>query len=91
MLREAGIPARARAGFAGYFTDGFFDDHWVVEVWDAWGLIPIHYDRLGTADIALLDDVAAGGPPRQAADAYRSDPRLPVPAPLADGGGGSGQ
>jgi hypothetical protein len=33
MLREAGIPARARAGFAGYFADGFFDDHWVVEVW----------------------------------------------------------
>ena len=34
MLREAGIPARARAGFAGYFTDGFFDDHWVTEVWN---------------------------------------------------------
>jgi hypothetical protein len=33
MLRETGVPARARAGFAGYFTDGFFDDHWVVEVW----------------------------------------------------------
>ncbi|GAA2868735.1 hypothetical protein Acy02nite_83790 [Actinoplanes cyaneus] len=34
MLRHAGTPARARAGFAGYFVDGFFDDHWVVEVWD---------------------------------------------------------
>jgi transglutaminase-like putative cysteine protease len=34
MLREAGVAARARAGFAGYFTDGFFDDHWVVELWD---------------------------------------------------------
>jgi hypothetical protein len=42
MLREAGVPARARAGFAGYFSDGFFDDHWVVEVWDGnrgWYLI----------------------------------------------------
>jgi transglutaminase superfamily protein len=45
MLREVGVPARARAGFAGYFTDGvdgFFDDHWVVEVWDearGWRLI----------------------------------------------------
>jgi hypothetical protein len=44
MLREAGVPARARAGFAGYFTatDGFFDDHWVVEAWDdvrGWHLI----------------------------------------------------
>ena len=177
MLREAGIPARARAGFAGYFTVGFFDDHWVVEVWNAdrgwqlvdaqvasapkgtytdadidpldvprdaflvggqawlecrtgsrdlnsigtsaagltglwevqgsvvrdlaalnqvetlpwdeWGLIPIHYDQLDPADVTLLDDVAvvsaAGGPPRQAADAYRSDPRLPVPAALTDG------
>lgn len=179
MLREAGIPARARAGFAGYFTDGFFDDHWVVEVWDddrgwylvdaqvasapkgtytdadvdplnvprdaflvggqawqecragsrdldrigtsaagltgmwevqgnvvrdlaslnrvetlpwdTWGLIPVHYDQLHPTDIDLLDQVAAvgaaGGPLRQAADAYHSDPRLPVPASLADGGG----
>jgi hypothetical protein len=45
MLREAGVPARARAGFAGYFADGFagfFDDHWVVEAWDeacGWRLI----------------------------------------------------
>jgi hypothetical protein len=178
MLREAGVPARARAGFAGYFTDGFFDDHWVVEVcddnrgwhlvdaqvasaakgtytdadvdplnvpreaflvggqawqqcragirdpdgigtsaagltgmwevqgnvvrdlaslnrvetlpWDNWGLIPVHYDQLDPADLDLLDQVAAisaaGGPVQQAADAYRSDPRLPVPASLTDGG-----
>jgi hypothetical protein len=42
MLRDVGVPARARAGFAGYFTDGFFDDHWVVEVWDddgGWRLV----------------------------------------------------
>jgi transglutaminase-like putative cysteine protease len=42
MLREAGVPARARCGFAGYFIEGFFDDHWVVEVWDddrGWRLI----------------------------------------------------
>lgn len=35
FLREAGVPARLRAGFAGYFTAGFFDDHWVVEYWSA--------------------------------------------------------
>src|SRR6266536_2741744 len=157
LLRDAGVPARARAGFAGYFTDtnGFFDDHWVVEVWtddrgwhlvdaqvasapkgtytdadvdplnvprdaflvggqawlecrsgrrdldrigtsaagltgmwevqgnvirdlaslnhvetlpwDEWGLIPVHYAKLGPADIKLLDDVAAvsaAGAPR---------------------------
>ena len=44
LLREAGVSARARAGFAGYFTgaQGFFDDHWVVEAWDdarGWHLI----------------------------------------------------
>lgn len=42
MLREAGVPACARAGFAGYFTEGFFDDHWVVDVWDdarGWHLV----------------------------------------------------
>ncbi len=176
MLREVGIPARARAGFAGYFTDGFFDDHWVVEVWDddrgwrlvdaqlasaaegtytdadidplnvprdaflvggqawrecraggrdldrigtsaagltgmwevqgnvvrdlaslnrvetlpwdSWGLIPVHYDQLDPAAIDLLDRVAevsaAGGPPWRAVDAYRSDPRLPVPTALTE-------
>ena len=178
MVRAAGVPARARAGFAGYFTAGFFDDHWVVEIWDdhrgwrlidaqvasapkgtytdadvdaldvprdaflvggqawqecrsgsreldrigtsaagltgmwevqgnvvrdlaslnrvetlpwdTWGLIPVHYDQLDPADIDLLDraaDVsAAGGPLRQATDAYRSDPRLPAPASLSHGG-----
>jgi Transglutaminase-like superfamily len=179
LLREAGVPARARAGFAGYFTDanGFFDDHWVVEVWhddrgwylvdaqvasapegtytdadvdpldvprdaflvggqawqecragsrdldligtsaagltglwevqgnvvrdlaslnrveplpwDAWGLIPVHYDQLEPADIDLLDTVAvvsaAGGPLSRAADAYGGDGRLPAPACLTDG------
>ncbi|MFC6018912.1 transglutaminase-like domain-containing protein [Plantactinospora solaniradicis] len=178
MLRQAGVPARARAGFAGYFTDGFFDDHWVVEAWDDdhgwrlvdaqvasapggtytdadvdpldvprdgflvggqawrecrsgrrdsdrigvavagltgmweiqgnvvrdlaslnrvetlpwdnWGLIPVHYDELEPTDLDLLDRVAAvsaaGGPLRQATDAYRGDPRLPVPASLTGGG-----
>lgn len=42
MLRHAGVPARTRAGFAGYFADGFFDDHWVTEAWSdesGWRLI----------------------------------------------------
>lgn len=34
MLRHAGIPARARVGFAGYFGPGWFVDHVVAEVWD---------------------------------------------------------
>jgi hypothetical protein len=35
MLRARGTPARARCGFGGYFTPGFFEDHWVCEYWNA--------------------------------------------------------
>ncbi|MFF7159218.1 transglutaminase domain-containing protein [Streptomyces sp. NPDC008139] len=34
-LREKGIPARVRGGYATYFTPGFHDDHWITEYWDA--------------------------------------------------------
>lgn len=34
LLRQAGIPARSRVGFAGYFFPGWFIDHVVAEVWD---------------------------------------------------------
>lgn len=57
LLREVGVPARLRAGFAGYFTTGFFDDHWVVEHWSAG-----HGWR-------LADGQLAGG----AAKAYQAD------------------
>jgi len=33
-LREHGIPARSRIGFAGYFEGGFHHDHVVAERWD---------------------------------------------------------
>lgn len=35
LLRAAGVPARARVGFAGYFAPGWWIDHVVAEVWDA--------------------------------------------------------
>jgi hypothetical protein len=34
LLRQAGVPARARCGFARYFERGKWIDHWVVERWD---------------------------------------------------------
>jgi hypothetical protein len=34
MLRAHGVRARARCGFGAYFTEGFFEDHWVVEYHD---------------------------------------------------------
>ena len=33
MLRGQGVPARARCGFAAYFSPGYFEDHWVCEHW----------------------------------------------------------
>lgn len=34
ILRHIGIPARARCGFARYFTPGKFEDHWICEYYD---------------------------------------------------------
>lgn len=50
MLRRQGIPARARCGFATYFTPNRFEDHWVCEYWDAnrrrWTLVDSQLDAL---------------------------------------------
>lgn len=35
LLRNQGYSARARCGFATYFTPGRFEDHWIVEYWDS--------------------------------------------------------
>ncbi|WP_433199637.1 transglutaminase-like domain-containing protein [Dactylosporangium sp. CS-047395] len=63
LLRAVGVPARARAGFAGYFTPGFHDDHWVTEAWSdtrGWYLIDAQVageprDTYGTGDLNPLD------------------------------------
>jgi hypothetical protein len=34
FLKMERIPARARCGFAIYFTPARFEDHWVCEYWD---------------------------------------------------------
>jgi hypothetical protein len=55
MLRQQGVPARARCGFARYFErcpegdPGFHVDHWVCEYWDAeerrWVLVDAELDE----------------------------------------------
>lgn len=35
LLRYQGVPARARCGFGTYFIDDHYEDHWIVEWWDA--------------------------------------------------------
>ena len=54
MLRAQGTPARARCGFGGYFTDGFFEDHWVCEYWNA------HQKRWILVDRRSMTASAAG-------------------------------
>jgi transglutaminase superfamily protein len=41
ILRAHGVPARVHVGFAGYFTPGHFEDHFVCEYWSdrAWRLL----------------------------------------------------
>jgi hypothetical protein len=50
MLRAQGTPARARCGFGGYFSDGFFEDHWVCEYWhpgqERWVLVDAQIDGI---------------------------------------------
>jgi hypothetical protein len=35
MLRHQGVPARARCGFGTYFVPDHYEDHWMVEYWNA--------------------------------------------------------
>ncbi|MGH7984796.1 MAG: transglutaminase domain-containing protein [Candidatus Binataceae bacterium] len=50
MLREQGVPARARCGFGAYFNPGKFEDHWVCEYWNAarsrWILVDAQLDAV---------------------------------------------
>jgi hypothetical protein len=63
MLRAHGTPARARCGFGAYFTDDFFEDHWVCEYWHAgqqrWILVDAQIDdtqrRLFSIDFDVTD------------------------------------
>ncbi len=34
VMREKGVPARCRCGFASYFSSGFYEDHWIIEYYD---------------------------------------------------------
>ncbi len=49
-LREMGVPARARCGFARYFLPGRYEDHWVCECWRQnerrWALVDAQLDEV---------------------------------------------
>ncbi len=50
FLRARGVPCRARCGFGTYFISGHYEDHWMVEVWDAeqqsWRQVDAQLDEL---------------------------------------------
>jgi hypothetical protein len=50
ILRQRGIPARARAGFGTYFTPGKFEDHWICEYYHSqeghWVMVDAQLDSL---------------------------------------------
>ncbi len=60
VLRSKGIPARARCGFGTYFIPDHYEDHWVVEVWDAgqerWVWVDSQIDDLMRAALHLPFD-----------------------------------
>jgi Transglutaminase-like superfamily len=48
LFRHKGIPARVRAGFAGYFMPNTWADHWIIEYWrpsdERWIRVDPQYD-----------------------------------------------
>jgi hypothetical protein len=60
FLRAAGVPARARCGFAAYFNPGWFEDHWVAEYWNAadlrWQMVDAQLDATWRRTIAFDRD-----------------------------------
>lgn len=60
LCREAGIPARARCGFASYFEEGKYVDHWVLEYWseekEKWVKVDTQLDELQQEALRLPFD-----------------------------------
>jgi hypothetical protein len=86
ILRQRGIPARARAGFGTYFTPGHFEDHWVCEYWHAdesrWVMVDPQLDALQCEALSIDFDplnmphikFITGGQAWQRCRAKRVDP-----------------
>lgn len=59
-LRERGLPARVRCGFATYFTANPFEDHWVCEYWreneNRWVLTDAQLDSLQREHLRVAFD-----------------------------------
>lgn len=69
LLRAAGIPARSRCGFGAYFVPGYYEDHWVVEYWDAergsWRMVDAQLDETWLRTIGVSSDIPVSVGPEQ--------------------------
>lgn len=63
FLREKGVPARVRCGFARYFIEGYHQDHWVCEYWYAdlarWSLADAQLDEVTCSELGIDFDTSA--------------------------------
>jgi hypothetical protein len=59
LLRAKGVPARARCGFAAYYRESAWIDHWVVEYWDRDRWIVIDPDS--ARDVVAPNEFHHGG------------------------------
>jgi hypothetical protein len=59
-LRERGIPARLRAGFAGYFNAGVWEDHYLCEhgAGGAWAFLDAQLGPLSRSGFRISFDIA---------------------------------
>jgi hypothetical protein len=57
ILRDKGIPARARCGFGAYFLPGHYEDHWVCEYWKSeesrWVLVDAQLDEFQCRELKV--------------------------------------
>lgn len=74
-LREGGVPARLRVGFASYFQSGRWEDHWVCEhrVGERWAVLDAQLGSRARAGLRIGFDVAdvPAGSWRSAASVWR--------------------
>lgn len=60
VLREQGIPARTRCGFATYFVKGFYEDHWICEYWNEkenkWNIVDAQINDIQMLGLNLKRD-----------------------------------
>jgi len=60
ILRQQGVPARARCGFGAYFNPGTYEDHWVCEYWNTdeqrWIMVDAQLDQFQQDGLKITFD-----------------------------------